>query len=103
MAGRPGGRPSEQERRAAIDTDHPGRTAPPLGLTALLWGSAFPAISLALTGYSPGSIALLRLAVAVLAVTPAVLAGRVRVLRRSDVPRMALFGVTGMTDYQLLL
>jgi drug/metabolite transporter (DMT)-like permease len=34
---------------------------------------------------------------------PAVLTGRIKALRRSDALRMALFGLSGMTAYQLLL
>ncbi|MFD7082182.1 DMT family transporter, partial [Streptomyces sp. NPDC059918] len=75
----------------------------PMGATALLWGSAFPTIRIALSGYPPTSIAVLRIAVALLLLLPFALFGKVGRLRRADFPRMAAFGLTGMTAYQLLL
>lgn len=74
-----------------------------MAATAVLWGSAFPAIRIALGGYSPTSIAVLRLAFALLFLLPAAFTGRISRLRRGDAVRMAAFGLTGMTAYQLLL
>ncbi|WP_229891558.1 DMT family transporter [Streptomyces mashuensis] len=83
-----------------------GRVATPwkyMAATAVLWGSAFPAISVALEGYPPTAIAVLRLATAVLLLLPCLFTGRISRLRRGDAVRMAAFGVSGMTAYQLLL
>ncbi|WP_240003205.1 DMT family transporter [Streptomyces cinnamoneus] len=74
-----------------------------MAATAILWGSAFPAIRVGLEGYSPTAIAVLRLAFALLFLVPCLLTGRISRLRRGDALRMAGFGVTGMTAYQLLL
>ncbi|MEU1825028.1 DMT family transporter [Streptomyces abikoensis] len=74
-----------------------------MAATAILWGSAFPAIRVALDGYTPTAMAVLRLAVAVVLLLPFLFTGRVSRLRRGDIPRMAGFGLTGMTAYQLLL
>ncbi|GAA0393155.1 DMT family transporter [Streptomyces luteireticuli] len=82
------------------------RTASPwafMAATAVLWGSAFPAIRIALDGYSPTSMAVLRLVCAVAILTPCLFTGRISRLRRADLLRMAGFGLTGMTAYQLLL
>ncbi|MEV5505314.1 DMT family transporter [Streptomyces orinoci] len=74
-----------------------------MAATAILWGSAFPAIRIALDGYAPTDMAVLRLATAVVLLLPCLLTGRVSRLRRADLPRMAGFGLSGMTTYQLLL
>ncbi|MFF4159286.1 DMT family transporter [Streptomyces sp. NPDC001678] len=74
-----------------------------MAATAILWGSAFPAIRVALDGYEPTAMAVLRLAVAVVLLLPFVFTGRISRLRRGDALRMAGFGLTGMTAYQLLL
>ncbi|MGK5628746.1 DMT family transporter [Streptomyces sp. URMC 123] len=74
-----------------------------MAATAVLWGSAFPAIRIALEGYSPTAIAVWRLAVGLLPLIPLALIGRVRPPRAADLPRLAAFGLTGMTAYQLLL
>ncbi|GAA2717125.1 MULTISPECIES: DMT family transporter [Streptomyces] len=74
-----------------------------MAATAVLWGSAFPAIRMALEGYTPESIAVLRLVTAVALLLPCLLTGRIGRLRRADALRMAGFGLTGMTAYQLLL
>ncbi|KNB54127.1 DMT family transporter [Streptomyces caatingaensis] len=82
------------------------RTASPwtfMAATAVLWGSAFPAIRVALDGYAPTSIAVLRLVCAMAILSPCLVTGRIARLRRADLARMAGFGLTGMTAYQLLL
>ncbi|WP_329142638.1 DMT family transporter [Streptomyces sp. NBC_01456] len=72
-------------------------------VTAALWGSAFPAISIALPGYSPTAIAVLRMGISALLLLPFLLQGRIRTLGLRDALRMATFGLAGMTAYQLLL
>ncbi|MFI9723290.1 DMT family transporter [Streptomyces sp. NPDC052396] len=82
------------------------RTATPwafMAATAILWGSAFPAIRIALHDYAPTDIAVLRLATALVLLLPSLCTGRISRLRRPDLLRMAGFGLTGMTAYQLLL
>ncbi|MEU8545896.1 DMT family transporter [Streptomyces roseoverticillatus] len=75
----------------------------PMAATALLWGSAFTAIQVALPDYSPASVALLRMAITVVLLLPCLFLGRIGRLRRADALRMAAFGLTGMTAYQVLL
>ncbi|MET9413123.1 DMT family transporter [Streptomyces klenkii] len=75
----------------------------PMAATALLWGSAFTAIQVALPDYSPAAIALLRMAITVVLLLPCLFLGRIGRLRRADALRMAAFGLTGMTAYQVLL
>ncbi|GAA0451345.1 DMT family transporter [Streptomyces sp. NPDC046215] len=75
----------------------------PMAATAVLWGSAFTAIQFALPDYAPASIALLRIAVTVVLLVPCLVLGRIGPLRRQDALRMAAFGLTGMTAYQVLL
>ncbi|MEU1377127.1 DMT family transporter [Streptomyces triculaminicus] len=82
------------------------RTAAPwkfMAATAILWGSAFPAIRVALEDYPPTAMAVLRLTFAVLFLLPFLFTGRISRLSRGDIPRMAAFGLSGMTAYQLLL
>ncbi|MFD0381773.1 EamA family transporter [Streptomyces stramineus] len=74
-----------------------------MAATAVLWGSAFTAIQFALPDYAPASIALLRIAVTVVLLVPCLVLGRIGPLRRQDALRMAAFGLTGMTAYQVLL
>ncbi|WP_063804219.1 DMT family transporter [Streptomyces roseifaciens] len=75
----------------------------PMAATALLWGSAFTAIQVALPDYSPASVALLRMAITIAVLLPCLFLGRIGRLHRGDVLRMAAFGLTGMTAYQVLL
>nr|WP_237554814.1 DMT family transporter [Streptomyces sp. SID4948] len=71
--------------------------------TVVLWASAFPAISVGVDGLGVAALSVLRLGSAALVlVVCAPLAG-VRIPARSDVPRIAVCGATGMTAYQVLL
>lgn len=74
-----------------------------LGVTVLLWGSAFVAIRAALRLYSPQHLSLLRIAVATLALAAALAAGRIRRPRRGDLGRICATGLVGITAYQLFL
>jgi drug/metabolite transporter (DMT)-like permease len=79
------------------------RAVAALAVTVVLWASAFPAIRVAVAGYGPLGLSLLRLAiasVALLAVTPF---ARVRRPAARDLPLILLAGFFGMTAYQLLL
>ncbi|MEV5795730.1 DMT family transporter [Streptomyces sp. NPDC052192] len=81
----------------------PDKTFLALAVTVLLWASAFPAIRVALGGYAPWELSLLRLAAASAAL--AVIAPLLKVRRPAlrDVPRVAAVGAAGMSGYQLLL
>jgi drug/metabolite transporter (DMT)-like permease len=74
-----------------------------LAATILLWGSAFPAIGLALTAFSPGELSVVRLAVAAVALALVAPMLRIRRPAAADLGRIVLCGLTGMTAYQLLL
>ncbi|MCC2277914.1 DMT family transporter [Streptomyces sp. ET3-23] len=86
-------------------TATPRTTTPwiPMAATAVLWGSAFPAIRMALPDYSPAAVALLRITITVILLLPFLALGKIGRLRRGDALRMAAFGITGMTAYQVLL
>jgi drug/metabolite transporter (DMT)-like permease len=72
-------------------------------LTIVLWGSAFPAIRAALTGYSAAQLSVARLLVAAVALGLVAVLRGVRLPARRDVPAIAGVGFAGMTAYQLLL
>jgi drug/metabolite transporter (DMT)-like permease len=74
-----------------------------VGVTVLLWASAFPAIRAALIGFGPGELAALRFAVASIALGSYVILRRPPLPRRADLPRLALAGVFGIAAYNLLL
>lgn len=79
------------------------KTGAAIALTLLLWASAFAGIKAGLEGYGPGELALLRFltASAVLAVYAALT--RMRLPDRSDLPRLALAGFTGISIYHVAL
>lgn len=78
-------------------------TALALGVTIVLWASAFVAIRAALPGYSPAHLAVLRFLVAsaVLAIYAA--ATHMRRPAARDLPRLAATGVLGISAYNLAL
>lgn len=71
--------------------------------TVVLWASAFPAIRVGVDGLGPAALSFLRLAVAAVALVAAAPFAHVRRPRQSDLPLIALCGLTGMTAYQILL
>ncbi|MGW0433028.1 DMT family transporter [Micromonospora sp. NPDC003197] len=74
------------------------------GVTALLWGSAFVVIRAAGTDLSPGPMALARIAVAALVLTPLALrAGGLRRLPRRVLPLVAAYGVMWFAAYNVAL
>jgi drug/metabolite transporter (DMT)-like permease len=80
-----------------------GRAWLAVAVTVVLWASAFAAIRVALEAFGVFELALLRLAlasIALLGVAPFV--GLRRPPTR-DLPRIIALGITGMTGYQLLL
>ncbi len=74
-----------------------------IAVTVLLWGSAFPAIAVALRAFTPAQLSVLRLAVASAALGIAAPLLRLGRPAARDLWRIALAGLTGMTLYQLLL
>lgn len=69
----------------------------------LLWASAFPAISVAVTDLGAPGLSVARLVVASLTLAVVVVFARVRRPAARDLPLIALCGLSGMTVYQLLL
>lgn len=74
-----------------------------LGITAVLWASAFPAIRVGLDGYGVAGLSFLRLLAASLALTLAAPLLKVRRPRARDLPLIGVCGACGMSAYQLLL
>lgn len=72
-------------------------------LVVVLWASAFPAIRVAAPGLGPFGLALVRTAVACVALLAAAPFAGVRMPARRDLPLIAACGVIGMAAYQVLL
>ncbi|MHC5258081.1 DMT family transporter [Streptomyces sp. UC4497] len=81
----------------------PDKTLLALAATVLLWASAFPAIRVALDGYSPAALSFLRLAAASAALAAVAPLLKVRLPAVRDLPRILVVGAAGMSSYQLLL
>ncbi|MFF7469624.1 EamA family transporter [Streptomyces sp. NPDC008092] len=81
----------------------PDKTLLALAATVVLWASAFPAIRVALEGYGPGPLSLLRLLVATATLAAVLPWVTVRLPGRRDLPRIVAVGAAGMSAYQLLL
>jgi len=89
-----------------VRTGMPPLAAGAAGITVLLWASAFVVIREVGTHLSPGPIALLRLAVAVVVLTPLVLArrGDTRLLPRGrSLVRVVIYGLMWFAGYNLAL
>jgi len=80
-----------------------GRTLAAIGVTLLVWASAFAGIRVGLTGYSPGQLALLRFIVASLATGAYALVTRMPLPERRDILSILLLGFTGITVYHVSL
>ena len=95
--------------RTAPAVPHRAPGTPPSALaaaavTALLWGSAFVVIRAAGTDLSPGPMALARVAVAALVLTPLALrAGGLRRLPRRVLPLVAAYGAMWFAAYNVAL
>lgn len=77
-----------------------------IALTLIVWASAFVGIRLAVREYSPGSLALVRFAVASIALaafSPFAPGRAVRLPRRRDLPRFLLMGLVGISCYHVAL
>lgn len=79
------------------------RTLICIGLTLVLWASGFAGIRAGLSGYDPATMALLRFAVASVALALYAVVTRVRLPARQDLPRLAIAGFLGITVYHLAL
>ncbi|KFM95665.1 EamA family transporter [Bacillus clarus] len=69
----------------------------------VLWASAFPGIRLALTGYSPESLSLLRLLIGSFGLIIFAIATRMKLPQVKDIPVIIFFGGLGFTGYYLAL
>ena len=74
-----------------------------IGLTVVLWASAFVGIRAGLEGYGPGSLALLRFLVASAVLLAYALAVRMRPPDGKDAPAIFLVGFLGFAAYNVLL
>jgi drug/metabolite transporter (DMT)-like permease len=74
-----------------------------LAVTILAWGSAFVAIRVALRGYTPTELSVLRMGTAAAVLAAVALVNRTRMPHRRDLPHIFLVGLTGMTLYHLFL
>ncbi len=79
------------------------RTPLALGLTAVLWATAFPAIRVGVADYGAAGLSFARLLVASLALALVAPILRVRLPKVRDLPLIAGCGAAGMSAYQLLL
>jgi len=67
--------------------------------TLLFWGSSFPAIAVALDGYPPVELTLLRYAVASLLLLGVALVRHPQLPARRDLPALAGLGLLGIVGY----
>lgn len=74
-----------------------------LGVSLVLWASAFAGIRAGLRGYSPAEVALLRYATASIVLAAYAAITRMRLPQRRDLPGLALIGLLGFTAYNILL
>lgn len=81
----------------------PSRAWAAVGLTVVLWASAFAAIRAALRSFTPIELSVLRLVAASAALLAASRFVGLRRPARADLPRIVAAGLTGMAAYQLLL
>jgi drug/metabolite transporter (DMT)-like permease len=72
-------------------------------VTILTWGSAFAGIRVGLGAYTPAHLALLRFAVASLALAAYAAATHMPLPARRDLPGLALIGAVGIAFYNLAL
>jgi len=80
-----------------------GRALAYIGIALLTWSSAYAAIAYALASFTPGEVALARLAIGSLCFAVLLLVKRVPMPARSDWPKLALLGLIGLSVYHLCL
>jgi len=74
-----------------------------VGVALLTWSSAYAAIAYALAAFTPGEVALARLAIASLCFALMLTVRRVPLPARRDWPALALLGLIGFSVYHLCL
>lgn len=79
------------------------RTLAALAFTVLAWASAFPAIRIALSAYSPAQLALFRFAIAGVVLLAIGAAARLRPPAPRDLLPIGLLGVVGIAVYAVAL
>ena len=80
-----------------------GRTLLYIGIALLTWSSAYAAIAYALASFTPGEVALARLAIGSLCFVLLLKMRKGKLPARCDWPQLALLGVIGLTTYHLCL
>ena len=80
-----------------------GRTLSYIGIALLTWSSAYAAIAYALVSFTPGEVALARLAIGSACFAVLLRIKRVPLPARRDWPQLVLLGVVGLTVYHLCL
>ena len=80
-----------------------GRTLSYIAIALLTWSSAYAAIAYALVSFTPGEVALARLAIGSLCFAVLLWIKRVPLPPRRDWPTLALLGVIGLSIYHLCL
>ncbi|GFZ90784.1 DMT family transporter [Dyella caseinilytica] len=80
-----------------------GRALIYIGIALVTWSSAYAAIAYALASFTPGQVALARLAIGSLCFALLLWARRVPLPRRSDWLQLTALGVFGLTVYHLCL
>jgi drug/metabolite transporter (DMT)-like permease len=80
-----------------------GRALSYIGIALLTWSSAYAAIAYALASFTPGEVALARLAIGSVCFAVLLAVKRVPLPARRDGLQLALLGVFGLTVYHLCL
>lgn len=80
-----------------------GRALIYIGIALITWSSAYAAIAYALASFTPGEVALARLAIGSLCFALLVWIKRAPLPQRSDWLQLAVLGVIGLTVYHLCL
>jgi drug/metabolite transporter (DMT)-like permease len=80
-----------------------GRALIYIAIALVTWSSAYAAIAYALASFTPGEVALARLAIGSLCFVVLLWARRAALPRRSDWLQLAVLGVFGLTAYHLCL
>ena len=80
-----------------------GRALVYIGIALLTWSSAYAAIAYSLASFTPGEVALARLAIGSLCFAVLLLVKKVPLPARRDWPQLTLLGVIGLTVYHLCL
>lgn len=94
---------SSQTSSHSQENNPKGLTAIAIFVTVLLWASAFPAISVALTSYTAAEVALLRYIVASFALIIYAIVTQIPIPRLRDLPLIAACGFIGFTLYNFML